>query len=139
MLAKLGFNIDFEAGYDVLARELLKKTIEFLHNSQVGYHQFFAQLAIEFRPEWRSDLGLILDNVEIVDVEIRVLFEQWRDLYFKMLNSLPESDMELVAKCLNSSNPQTVIVRPLIESVWEKIDQENDWSAFNELLQMIRA
>ena len=142
MLAKLGFGpnfkSDFETGDDVLARQLLKKTIEFLHNSQVGYHQFFAQLAIEFRPEWRSDLDLILDNVEIVDVEIRVLFEQWRDLYFKMLNALPESDMELVAKCLNSSNPQTVIVRPLIESVWESIDQENDWGPFNELLQMIR-
>ena len=81
---------------------------------------------------------MILDNVEIVDIEIRVLFEQWRNLYFKMLNALPESDMELVAKCLNNCNPQTVIIRPVIESVWERIDQENDWGPFNELLGKIR-
>lgn len=138
MLAKLGFEVDFDRGEDELAKELLKCTIELLHTSQVGYHEFFAQLAFTFDPVWRSDRSQVLREVEVVNEEIRVLFEQWRDLYFQMLNSVPEGDLEGITDRLNQRNPAIVITRPYIEAVWEKIDQENDWAGFYELIENIR-
>ncbi len=138
MLAKLGFDVDFENGDDSLARELLKVTIELLHKSQVGYHEFFAQLADAFKPEWRSDESLVLTEVEVMNEEIRSLFNQWRGYYFKMLNSRPESDLEEIQQRLKDCNPEVIMTRPTIEAVWEKIDQENDWTAFNELLGKIQ-
>lgn len=138
MLAKLGFEVDFEQGDDPLTRDLLKLTIELLHTSQVGYHEFFAQLALTFQPNWRSDRSLILSEVEVVNEEIRSLFDQWRDLYFKMLNALPESDIIGIMQRLKDCNPEIVITRPYIEAVWGKIDQENDWTSFYELLKQIQ-
>jgi serine/tyrosine/threonine adenylyltransferase len=138
MLAKLGFDVDLENGDDVLARELLKVTIELLHKSQVGYHEFFAQLANVFKPEWRSNKTLILAEVEVMNDEIRSLFDQWRALYFKMLNSRPEADLEEIHQCLKKCNPEVMMTRPTIEALWAKIDQENDWTAFYELLGKIQ-
>lgn len=138
MLAKLGFDVDFEQGEDHLTRELLKTTIELLQKSQVGYHEFFAQLAITFKPKWRSDAALILAEVEVMNDEIRSLFEQWRDLYFKMLNSRPEADLEDIHQCLKHNNSEVIMTRPTIEAIWEKIDQENDWTMLYEVLEKIQ-
>ena len=137
MLAKLGFDIDFEHGDDLLARELLKVTIELLHRSQVGYHEFFAQLALLFSREWRSNQALILAELG-VDGDLRSVLENWRGLYFAMLNASPESDLEAIGARLNDRNPAVILTRPQIEAVWDKIDQEDDWSAFNELLNRIQ-
>ena len=106
--------------------------------SQVGYHEFFAQLTVTFSHDWRSDCTLILADVEMMSDEIRSLFDQWRKLYHQMLNSRPEADLEEVSRRLKDRNPEIVITRPQIEAVWERIDQDNDWSAFNELLAKIR-
>ena len=46
--------------------------------------------------------------------------------------------MDNIAQTLKQSNPQTVILRPVIESVWESISQEDNWQPFNNLLQSIR-
>ena len=137
MLAKLGFEVNFEQGDDPLARELLKVTIELLHKSQMGYHEFFAQLAVSFSREWRLDQSLILAEL-VVDEDIRSILENWRGLYFAMLQARPESDLEAIALCLNDRNPAVILTRPQIEAVWDKIDQEDDWSAFNELLNRIQ-
>ena len=137
MLAKLGFDIDFEQGDDLLARELLKVTIELLHRSQVGYHEFFAQLALLFSREWRSNQALILAELG-VDGDLRSVLENWRGLYFAMLNASPESDLEAIGARLNDRNPAVILTRPQVEAVWDKIDQEDDWSAFNELLNRIQ-
>ena len=129
--------MDFEQGDDPLARELLKVTIELLHRSQVGYHEFFAQLTAVFSREWRLNQALILAELE-VDGDLRSVLEDWRRLYFTMLNASPESDLEAIALCLKDANPAVMLTRPQIEAVWDKIDQEDDWSAFNELLSRIQ-
>ena len=139
MLAKLGFEIDFDRGDDELAKALLKVTIELLHTSQVGYHEFFAQLMMTFKPSWRSDRSQVLSEVEVVNEEIAPLFEQWRDRYYQMLNAYPEADLARIGDRLKQQNPETVITRPYIEAIWEKIDQEDDWSGFYELIEKIRA
>ena len=137
MLAKLGFEVDFEQGDDPLARELLKVTIELLHRSQVGYHEFFAQLTAVFSREWRLNQALILAELE-VDGDLRSVLEDWRRLYFTMMNASPESDLEAIALRLKDANPAVMLTRPQIEAVWDKIDQEDDWSTFNELLSRIQ-
>ena len=55
-----------------------------------------------------------------------------------MLNASPESDLEAIALRLKDANPAVMLTRPQIEAVWDKIDQEDDWSAFNELLSRIQ-
>ena len=37
------------------------------------------------------------------------------------------------------SNPQTILLRPQIEAIWEPITQTNDWEPFYALLDKIRS
>ncbi len=92
-----------------------------------------------FKPSWRSDRSQVLSEVEVVNEEIAPLFEQWRDRYYQMLNAYPEADLARIGDRLKQQNPETVITRPYIEAIWEKIDQEDDWSGFYELIEKIRA
>jgi uncharacterized protein YdiU (UPF0061 family) len=55
-----------------------------------------------------------------------------------MLNASPESDLETIALRLKDANPTVMLTRPQIEAVWDKIDQDDDWSAFNKLLSRIQ-
>ncbi len=47
--------------------------------------------------------------------------------------------MEKVAHQLEQSNPKTVPLRPIIESVWESITTEDNWQPFNELVKRLQA
>jgi serine/tyrosine/threonine adenylyltransferase len=52
---------------------------------------------------------------------------------------LSESEFDLVGSMLARTNPQTILLRPQIESIWDPIAQENNWQPFNDLLAKIRA
>jgi uncharacterized protein YdiU (UPF0061 family) len=39
---------------------------------------------------------------------------------------------------LKEKNPQTALLRPVIESVWEPISLDNEWDPFYALLDQIR-
>jgi serine/tyrosine/threonine adenylyltransferase len=135
MLNKLGF-ADLESSN---ATELLKLTLHFLHKSQVGYHDFFAQLAQQFSPTWREQPAQILANFDRLDADSQVMFEQWRSHYHKILASSAAAELDRMATRLHRHNPLTVPLRPLIEAAWEAIAQADDWTLFNELLARIRA
>jgi uncharacterized protein YdiU (UPF0061 family) len=47
--------------------------------------------------------------------------------------------MDVIAQTLAENNPQTVLLRPIIESVWEPIAQEDNWQPFNDLVQKIQS
>jgi uncharacterized protein YdiU (UPF0061 family) len=55
------------------------------------------------------------------------------------LANLPIDEMEKVAHQLEQSNPKTVPLRPIIESVWESITTEDNWQPFNELVKRLQA
>nr|MDJ0680709.1 protein adenylyltransferase SelO family protein [Xenococcaceae cyanobacterium MO_167.B52] len=76
---------------------------------------------------------LILENASF-NQEVS---EEWRNLYHLCLNKLPEAEMEKVCDRLNTYNPQTYLVRPLIESVWAAITQEDNWEPFYNLVESI--
>lgn len=135
MLQKLGFPRDWD---EPVARELLRSTLEFLHQSQVGYHEFFAQLAMTFAPTWWDDTSQIFPDLQLLNDDLRQLFEEWRNEYQRALQLFPVAAASEIKLRLQQSNPQKVIVRPVIEAVWEPIVQDDDWTPMEELLRQIR-
>ena len=116
------------------AEALVQKTIALLQNTQVGYHEFFAQLGEQFNNGWQIDSSLILENSLLPRSEN---FSKWQSLYHQLLEQLPMDEMKKVGDRLHFHNPKTALLRPVIESVWEPITLENNWEPFYRLLQII--
>lgn len=136
MLNKLGF----EQFSEPQAEELLRLTIQFLQNTQVGYHAFFAELAQQFNSSWRDDVGQIFTQASFLEsTEQSSALESWRVLYHHLLQSLSDTELEDMAVRLKEKNPKTALLRPVIEEVWEAIAQEDNWEPFYELLKRIQA
>ncbi|MDX2228669.1 MAG: YdiU family protein [Leptolyngbyaceae cyanobacterium bins.349] len=135
MLYKLGFG----ELTDPIADELLALTIRFLQASQVSYHRFFAELRQQFSPQWRDAVEQIWPAVQILDDDLKLIWEEWKIHYFNLLLSLPESELAAIPTRLQANNPLTVPVRPEIEAVWEQITTTDDWAGFDDLLDRIRA
>jgi uncharacterized protein YdiU (UPF0061 family) len=136
MLQKLGFPGDWD---EPIAQELLRSTLEFLNQSQVGYHEFFAQLAATFAPTWREDASQIFPDMQLPSDEIQQLLGEWRNKYQRTLQLFPIAAYSEMPARLRQHNPQKVIVRPEIEAVWESIVQAGNWQPFDELLQQIQS
>ncbi|MBO3460680.1 YdiU family protein [Aetokthonos hydrillicola Thurmond2011] len=135
MLKKLGF----ENLQTPETKELLNLTIQFLQESQVGYHQFFSQMAHTFSSAWRDEPGLVMENSDIVPVTGTLeSFDNWSIFYHKVLNRFHPDQMQAIAHNLARYNPSTVLLRPVIESVWEPIAQEDNWQPFYELIKQIQ-
>ena len=114
---------------------LLLETIQFLQDTQIGYHVFFNQLTQSFSTQWREDVNSILFLVDILPVET---WDNWRKLYHSILNKLPLDEMNNIAQRLRQINPEIVLLRPIIESVWEPIATEDNWQPFYDLLKQIQ-
>lgn len=132
MLKKLGFD-----GLPLLhGNKLLSLTIELLEDSQVGYHQFFYEIARTFSHKWREEPELVMNGSNILPSPTESqLFDNWRSLYHQVLSSLPSDSMGVIADTLTRHNPQTTLLRPIIESVWEPIAQEDNWQPFYDLVK----
>jgi uncharacterized protein YdiU (UPF0061 family) len=130
MLAKLGFAEGFpeEAG-----TELVKTTIALLQQTDVGYHEFFWQIRKQFDRHWWDDVTQILPNFS--DEEI---VTHWRHCYYHLLQFISVDELEMMTECLARYNPETVIVRPEIEAVWEPIALHDNWDPFCHLLKRIK-
>ncbi|MBW4464727.1 MAG: YdiU family protein [Pegethrix bostrychoides GSE-TBD4-15B] len=149
MLRKLGFEVDSEisskaSGAQIsaeVADELLKRTLQFLWNSKISYHDFFKALRLQFEAGWREAVRFSFEppSSETLNPESLTSFEPWREFYQQVLASLPESELPTVAQKLRQHNPLTVIIRPEIEAVWEPIAQQDDWLPFYALLERIWA
>lgn len=136
MLNKLGF----ENLLIPEATELLSLTLQFLLLSKVGYHTFFSELTQQFDSKWRENAEHILKTGNWVESAAPTEhLENWRKLYQRILLSLPESEMDNVARRLQRHNPHTALLRPEIEAVWEQITTEDNWKPFYQLLEHIRA
>ncbi|PSB11468.1 YdiU family protein [Pleurocapsa sp. CCALA 161] len=130
MLQKLGFESDL----GMIAQELLTQTINLLRDTKISYHGFFAELAHEFDSRWREDQELILAKATFSS-EIP---DNWRSIYHQCLNQISSSNRDKISDRLKLHNPQTALLRPLIESVWESISEDNDWQPFISLLDELQ-
>ncbi|MFP4133795.1 MAG: protein adenylyltransferase SelO [Halothece sp.] len=132
MLEKLGFvSLSPETG-----KRLVEETVNFLQETQVPYHRFFAELANWFSPNWQENSSIILENAEFVEQlkERETLWQTWQQCYQKALKEVSDQQLEAVTPRLKAKNPQTALLRPVIESVWEPITLENEWDPFYALL-----
>ncbi|WP_250123405.1 YdiU family protein [Chroococcidiopsis sp. CCMEE 29] len=136
ILNKLGFSELTLPEFD----QLLGQTIRLLQETQIGYHEFFIKLSQTFSSNWRDDASLIFKNADFLplDGESEIL-ENWRNLYQQILNKLPPDEMGNIAQQMQRSNPKTVLLRPVIESVWEPIANEDNWQPFYDLLSKIQS
>ncbi|MBD2291930.1 YdiU family protein [Anabaena sphaerica FACHB-251] len=135
MLKKLGFeDLQFAE-----ADDLLELTIAFLKDSQIGYHQFFSDLARTFTIKWRDEPAFVMNDSEIVPtVGASTLFDNWCVLFHKVLNNFDPNQMEIISRNLAKYNPQANLLRPVIESIWEPIVQEDNWQPFYDLVHKFR-
>jgi uncharacterized protein YdiU (UPF0061 family) len=135
MLKKLGF----EQLEHSEAIELIKLTVQFLHDSQVGYHQFFYEMARTFSSQWRDDPAFILHNSQLAPSSGALpTFDNWCILYHKILNDFPLEQMDHIGQTLTFQNPKTALLRPVIESIWEPIAQDDNWQPFYDLVQKLQ-
>lgn len=136
MLKKLGFE---QLPYPE-ADELLQLTIAFLQNSQVGYHQFFYEMARTFSRKWRDEPAFVMNDSDIVPaLGTSAIFDNWCVLYHKVLNNFDPEDMDKIAKNLVVYNPKTALLRPVIESTWESIAESDNWQPFYDLVQKLQS
>jgi serine/tyrosine/threonine adenylyltransferase len=126
MLQKLGF----EADLGMIAHELSTQTINLLRDTEISYHGFFAELAQGFDSRWREEQELILANATF-SLQIT---DDWRSIYHQCLNQISSDKMKEIGDRLKIHNPQTALLRPVIESVWRSISEENDWQPLTNLL-----
>jgi serine/tyrosine/threonine adenylyltransferase len=122
------------------AEEIITLTLQFLSSTQMGYHDFFIALRQQFDCSWREDSTRILSQLdpELSD-ENKQILENWRSLYYHYLIRMPEAEMTAIAERLKQHNPITILLRPEIESVWERITLEDDWQPFYDLVAGIQA
>jgi serine/tyrosine/threonine adenylyltransferase len=134
-LCKLGLeNIDPKETSD-----LLIATLKLLKTYPISYPDFFAEIAKYFEIEWRDDAALILADSEIKKAfGLSELFLNWSGIYHRILANLTPDELEKVGQTLNRYNPQTVIVRNVIESIWEPITLTDNWESFYGLLAEIQ-
>jgi serine/tyrosine/threonine adenylyltransferase len=136
MLRKLGL----EGETTPVRNELLVSTLQLLADTQVGYHQFFYDLSQAFKLRWKQDLNSILNETELMpEVVGNAGYQKWLQLYHQVLSDVAESEVDAIDRLLTRSNPQTILLRPQIEAIWEPIAQENNWEPFNSLLGKIRS
>ncbi|QDL10402.1 YdiU family protein [Brasilonema octagenarum UFV-E1] len=136
MLKKLGF----EQLSHPEADELLNLTIQFLQGSEVGYHQFFYEMARTFSLKWRDEPGLIMADSNLVPASgVSEVFDNWCLIYHKILNNFDPEQIDSIAQTLTRQNPKTVIHKPVIESIWQSIVQEDNWQPFYELIECIQS
>ncbi|AFY73448.1 hypothetical protein Syn7502_01356 [Synechococcus sp. PCC 7502] len=120
--------------------ELITLTLEFLATTQMGYHDFFIQLKNSFSPNWREDLANIVLGFEgNLNEEQTQLLGNWRLLYHKFLSQIPMEQISEVSLKLHTYNPSKILLRPEIETVWEKITTDDNWQPFYELITEIQA
>ncbi|HEY9670459.1 MAG TPA: YdiU family protein [Waterburya sp.] len=134
MINKLGF----EQLPESQAEDLLGLTLQFLKDSQMGYHTFFAELAQQFNPSWRDDRNQILSSEPFLPFTEQPLLVRWREVFHHILQSLSTNELGDVEKRLRDKNPKTALLRPVIEEVWNAIAQEDNWQPFYQLLKRIQ-
>jgi serine/tyrosine/threonine adenylyltransferase len=135
MLRKLGLEGETTPQRD----ELLVTTLQLLSDTQVGYHQFFFEVSQAFNLRWVKDLNLVLSETELMqEVMTNSGYHHWLEIYHRVLSNIPESEFNSIREIMARSNPQTILLRPQIEAIWEPIAQANDWEPFYALLDKIR-
>ncbi|MEM9772060.1 MAG: YdiU family protein [Cyanobacteria bacterium P01_D01_bin.73] len=141
MAARLGFvGLSSED-----ADDLVGATVRFLAASQVSYSDFFIHLRQRFQPSWRDDTELAQTmeplgaaaNGGPLSGEALQEWGQWRLIFHRLLQALSDDELGQMGDRLTEWNSTVSMVRPVIESLWEPITNDDDWSVFNRMVKQI--
>lgn len=140
MMKRLGF----ETLSTTDEEKLLKQTVEMLKKTQIGYSDFFSELTVGFNEGWKDHPELILENASFANL----IGEEWKKLYSQMLNvakmeelkatNTAMKDVISIQDRLSFYNPKTALLRPVIESIWQPIIEDNDWQPFYDLVHKLQ-
>ena len=111
---------------------LLSATLELMANWPVGYGDLFAGLTSVVQstglPHEAEGLPVVVNDGP---APAREVWQNWRDAWWWQTQaseargaSMPEASVSERLRRWNLSQTPT---RPLIESLWEPIDQDDDW------------
>jgi len=135
MLHKLGF----DALPEPMGTDLVKQTVELLSHVQVSYPLFFLELTRQFSPAWLNEPSQIFGTtMQASDSGAQVLLDQWRQCYHQALTVQSPEALSQMPERLRLTNPETVLLRPEIEAVWEPITAQDDWAPFYALVERVR-
>jgi uncharacterized protein YdiU (UPF0061 family) len=66
------------------------------------------------------------------------LFDNWCVLYHKVLNNFDPNKMAIISQSLAQYNPQANLLKPVIESIWEPIVEDDNWQPFYDLVKQFQ-
>ncbi len=134
MLKKLGFiNLDTPE-----SAELVLLTGQLLQASQIGYHHFFYTLGQVFQSSWWESPESLPAWQVFSDSPTPEIYSKWTELYYHLLQSLSLEEVQLISSRLQATNPQVTLLRPVIESIWQPITDDDNWQPFYDLLAQIQ-
>ena len=121
---------------------LLNATLDLIANWPVGYGDFFAGLDSVIQsnglPHEPEGLPVVLNDVP---EPAREIWQNWRNAWWWQTQaseargaSMPEASVSERLRRWNLSQTPT---RPLIESLWEPIDQDDDWQPLKRWLASV--
>ncbi|MFL0723760.1 MAG: YdiU family protein [Prochlorococcus sp.] len=124
-----------------LADDVVHKTIELLAAWPIGYGAFFAglseQVELNGLPEEPHALLPVVVNGPAPS---RDVWMSWRDSWWTQQReavSAEPAEAQAIPARLQRWNLHTTPIRPVIEELWEAIDQRDDWLPFQVWLKSI--
>lgn len=146
MLRRLGFEgaLAHTAAENPLAlpdlADPVALTLQLLASWDVGYGAFFAGLADRVRrgglPSTAEELEPFVPGAPSPE---RAVWQSWRDTWWAWSRNLGAWDGgEMITLSLRRWNLLDTPIRPVIEQLWESIDQLDDWEPFFNWLSEVR-
>ena len=128
LLRRLGLTPNPEVDSDEL---LVAATLDLVASWPVGYGDFFEGLASVIQttglPQEAEGLPVVLKDVP---APAREVWQSWRNAWWWQTQAITAHGPEpgaSVPENLRRWNLSQTPTRPLIESLWEPIDQDDDW------------
>ncbi len=136
MLKKLGFNrLSF-----LETEELIDLTLQLLFLTKISYHQFFRQLRLKFSLQWRENPDSILQALEfLVSTEEMAILKRWCWFYHQLLLVRSPTELKQIAQHLHQVNPIVILSQSKIETIWQAINDHDDWQKFTDFMKLLHS
>ncbi len=119
--------------------ELLSTTLQLLATWDINYGDFFSGLTKSIKINGLPDEAeSLVPDLFTKNPPPRKVWLEWRNSWWNYQNLYPKKnpeDVYAIQHCLERWNLSETPIRSVIAKVWESIDQNNDWAAFDEWIR----
>ncbi len=137
-LRRLGLNPNCDVESD---ENLVGATVDLMATWPVSYGDFFDGLASTIQggglPQEPDSLPVFLSDAP---APARETWQRWRDAWWMQMHALESAESASrpsVLERMTQWNLRQTPTRSLIETLWESIDQKDDWEPFREWLATV--